>query len=127
MRWGNSMTPLRLCFVGPADSVTMRRWAEWFSTRGHQTTVITVEPAEKAMANKFLQIDVAMWQWPRKLNRLVSAVRMALAVRRLKPDIVHVHYLRGLAWGLLLARVHPCVVSPWGSDVLEEQGAFREW
>ena len=40
---------------------------------------------------------------------------------------MHVHYLRGLAWGLLLTRVRPCVMTPWGSDVLDEQGAFREW
>jgi glycosyltransferase involved in cell wall biosynthesis len=47
-------------------------------------------------------------------------------IRRLKPDLVHAHYIRGLAWGLLLGRFHPCVATPWGSDVLEEQGAFRE-
>jgi glycosyltransferase involved in cell wall biosynthesis len=110
--------------VGPAASVTTRRWVEWFRARGHDTTVITVEPAE---APSFRQIDVGSAVRPRKLGRLLSAARLALAVRRLKPDVVHVHYARGLAWGLLLARVHPYVVFPWGSDVLEEQGAFREW
>jgi glycosyltransferase involved in cell wall biosynthesis len=115
---------LRLCFVGPAASVTTCRWVEWFAARGHDTTVITVEPAE---APSFRQIDVGLPAWPRKLGRVVSALRLALAVRRLKPDVVHVHYARGLAWGLLLARFHPYVVFPWGSDVLAEQGAFREW
>jgi len=115
---------LQLCFVGPAASVTTRRWVEWFAARGHDTTVITVEPAE---APSFRQIDVGLSAWPRKLGRVVSALRLALAVRRLKPDVVHVHYARGLAWGLLLARFHPYVVFPWGSDVLDEQGAFREW
>jgi glycosyltransferase involved in cell wall biosynthesis len=52
---------------------------------------------------------------------------MAAAVRRLNPDLVHVHYIRGLAWGLPLAGGSPCVATPWGSDVLEEQGSFREW
>lgn len=118
------MKALRLCFVGPAASVTTRRWVEWFAARGHDTTVFTVEPAE---APSFRQIDVGSFAWPRKLGRLLSIARLALAVRRLKPDVVHVHYARGLAWGLLLARFHPYVVFPWGSDVLEEQGAFREW
>ncbi len=118
------MKALRLCFVGPANNVTTRRWVEWFTARGHDTTVITVEPAE---APPFRQIDVSSPGWPRKLGRLLSAVCLALAVHRLKPDVVHVHYARGLAWGLLLARFHPYVVFPWGSDVLEEQGAFREW
>jgi glycosyltransferase involved in cell wall biosynthesis len=40
---------------------------------------------------------------------------------------VHAHYLRGLAWGVSLIRFCPIVVTPWGNDVLEEQGAFKEW
>jgi glycosyltransferase involved in cell wall biosynthesis len=61
------------------------------------------------------------------LGRLISATRLALHIRRFPPDIVHVHYLRGLAWGMLLSRYHPYVATPWGSDVLDEQGAFRDW
>src|SRR5207248_2318499 len=121
----SEMALLRLCYVGPAASVTMRRWVQWFAARGHDTSIITVEPAELADIQQLRQIHVGMPRWPRKLGRLVSACRLALTVRRLNPDVVHVHYLRGLAWGMLLARVHPCVVTPWGSDVLEEQGAFR--
>ncbi len=121
------MDVLRLCFVGPAASVTFRRWVEWFAARGHETTVVTVEPVRGEAAPIFRQVDVTATTGGRKLGRLVSAVRLAAAVRRLKPDVVHVHYARGLAWGMLLAGAHPCVVTPWGSDVLEEQGAFREW
>jgi glycosyltransferase involved in cell wall biosynthesis len=121
------MRALRLCFVGPADNVTTRRWIEWFAARGHDATVLTVEPADTALLKGFRQIDLSMSLGSRKMGRLVSAIRMALTLRRLKPDVVHVHYTRGLAWGMLLSRVHPYVVMPWGGDVLEEQGAFLEW
>lgn len=121
------MKALRLCFIGPADNVTTRRWIEWFAARGHEATVLTVEPAETALIHGFRQIDLNMPWGCRKAGRLASAVRMAATLRRLKPDVVHVHYARGLAWGMLLSRVRPYVVMPWGSDVLEEQGAFREW
>ena len=120
------MKALRLCYIGPAASVTTRRWVEWFARRGHDTTLVTVEPAAAALRAQFRQIDVSVTGGSRKLGRLLSAVRMAAVVRRLKPDVVHVHYARGLAWGLLLTRPHPCVVTPWGSDVLVEQNAFRE-
>ncbi|MFO0765316.1 MAG: glycosyltransferase [Nitrospiraceae bacterium] len=56
----------------------------------------------------------------------VSAARLA-PVARLERDVVHVHYLRGLAWGLAASMPHPHVLTPWGSDVLPDQGAFREW
>lgn len=117
---------LKLCFVGPANNVTTRRWVEWFSRRGHQITLITVEPFLSEAPNSFHQIDVGVsWKFM-KVGRVFSALRMAWTLHRLKPDLVHVHYLRGLAWGLLLNRMHPCVASPWGSDILEEQGAFRD-
>jgi glycosyltransferase involved in cell wall biosynthesis len=120
------MDTLRLCFVGPCDSVVFRRWVEWFAGRGHDVTALTVEPAHPEPAS-FRQVDLtalAGWRTP---GRLISACRLAPAAARLKPDIVHVHYARGLAWGLLPGRPRPLVVTPWGSDVLEEQGAFKEW
>lgn len=120
------MATLRLCFVGPCDSITFRRWIEWFAARGHAVTALTVEPAAPE-PTAFRQVDLSASAGPRKLGRLVSAARLLRAVSRLQPDLIHVHYVRGLAWGLLPARPHPLVVTPWGSDVLEEQGAFREW
>lgn len=117
---------LRLCFVGPAASITFRRWADWFAARGHEVTVLTVEPCRDAPL-LFRQVDVSCARGPRKVGRMLSALRLAAKVRQLRPDLVHAHYVRGLAWGLVLRRVHPYVVTPWGSDVLEEQGAFREW
>ena len=118
---------LRLCFVGPAENITLRRWVRWFSAQGHEATIVTVEPAPPGETAGFCQIDVGLPTVLRKLSRVMSVMRLRREIRRLKPDVVHVHYLRGLAWGLGLRPFHPVVVTPWGSDVLEEQGAFREW
>ena len=118
---------LRLCFVGPAENITLRRWVRWFADKGHDVTIVTVEPAEAGETTGFHQIDISLPTLLRKLSRVISVVRLLKEIRKLKPDVVHVHYLRGLAWGLGLRPFHPTVVTPWGSDVLEEQGAFREW
>jgi glycosyltransferase involved in cell wall biosynthesis len=115
---------LKLACVGPAASVTFRRWVEWFAARGHDVTVLTVEPHD---ASSFRQIDLSEARGPRLAGRVMSAVRLGHALRRLRPDLVHVHYVRGLAWGFSWNVQGPLVVTPWGSDVLEEQGAFKEW
>jgi len=120
-----NMKRMRLCYAGPAASITFRRWVDWFAERGHEVTVLTVEPFPESPL-RFRQVDLRCTWGPRKVGRLISAVRLAASIRRLSPDLVHVHYVRGLAWGLLLGRFHPCVATPWGSDVLQEQGAFRE-
>ncbi len=121
------MDKLRLCFIGPARAVPLQRWAEWFTARGHAVTVVTVEPAEETPAPAFHQLDVGVSRRMGKLGRVLSTIRMVQVVHRLKPDLVHIQYLRGLAWGVPLVRGVPCVATPWGSDVLEEQGAFQEW
>jgi glycosyltransferase involved in cell wall biosynthesis len=118
---------LRLCFVGPAENITLRRWVRWFAEKGHDATILTVEPAAPGETAGFHQIDISLPTLLRKLSRIISVLRLLKEIHKLKPDVVHVHYLRGLAWGLGLRPFHPTVVTPWGSDVLEEQGAFREW
>ena len=120
------MVKLRLCYVGPARAIPLQRWAGWFAARGHEVTVVTVEPDENVSAPVIHQLDVGLSRWLGKPGRALSLLRMARVVRRLKPDLVHMQYLRGLAWGAPLVRGVPCVATPWGSDVLEEQGAFRE-
>lgn len=121
------MRRLRLCFVGPAQNITTRRWVQWFTRRGHEAILLTVEPADPCDVENFHQIDLSTRAMSHKAGRLISAARLAVNIRRFAPDIVHVHYLRGLAWGVLLSRYHPYVATPWGSDVLDEQGAFRDW
>lgn len=117
---------LRLAYIGPARSITTRRWAEWFVARGHEVTMLTVEPTDEALPSGFRQIDLSSAGGPRKLGRLLSVAKLVLHLRRLRPDLVHIHYARGLAWGQLITGVAPFVVTLWGSDVLEEQGAFAE-
>jgi glycosyltransferase involved in cell wall biosynthesis len=118
---------LTLCFVGPAASINLRRWVEWFGQKGHDCTVLTVEPMLPNPTGSWRQIDLSGTPIGGKIGRLVSARRLASTVARLDADVVHVHYLRGLAWVLAAGCPRPCVVTPWGSDVLQEQGAFREW
>jgi glycosyltransferase involved in cell wall biosynthesis len=121
------MRRLKLCFVGPAASVSLQRWVQWFADRGHDCHVLTVEPSGPAVASQLRELNLTVSWLPRKCGRLLSAVRLIRALNRIKPDLVHLHYLRGLAWGLVLHCPYPSVMTPWGSDVLAEQGAFREW
>lgn len=115
---------LKLTYIGPAASVTFRRWAEWFTARGHDVTVLTVEPHA---STAFRQIDLSETRGPRRVGRVISALRLTRALAQLQQDVVHAHYVRGLAWGVAWNQQAPLVVTPWGSDVLDEQGAFREW
>jgi glycosyltransferase involved in cell wall biosynthesis len=118
--------PLNICYVGPAASVTMRRWAGWFAGRGHRITICTVEPADPGFIQGFRQVDLRTRGLGRKAGRICSAWRLLRALRGIRPDVVHVHYARGLSWGLVLGCPAPTVATPWGSDVLADQGGCRD-
>jgi len=90
----------------------------FFSRRGHDVFLMTpVEPVPG------LENVTAIVRRPfgYETGFFFDCVR---TIKRLKPDIVHVHYAQSpWGWAAALAGRHPLVVSVWGGDILfEEQG-----
>jgi glycosyltransferase involved in cell wall biosynthesis len=107
---------MRLCYLADAPYVHTRRWIEHFVAQGHEVDVISFRPA-KIPGARVHYVDG--WERLGKLRYLVHARRVGRLVRSLAPDIVHALHLT--SYGFLAARagVHPCVISVWGTDVLE--------
>ena len=107
---------MRLCYLADAPYVHTRRWVDHFVAQGHDVDVISFRPAEIEGARVHY---VDGWERLGKLRYLVHAGRVGRLVRELKPDLVHALHLT--SYGFLAARagVHPCVISVWGTDVLE--------
>jgi glycosyltransferase involved in cell wall biosynthesis len=107
---------MRLCYLADAPYIHTRRWVDHFVARGDEVHVITFRPAEIEGARVHY---VDGWERLGKLRYLIHAGRVGRLVRSLAPDIVHALHLT--SYGFLAARagVHPCVISVWGTDVLE--------
>ena len=54
---------------------------------------------------------------PRKYFRLLKQLK--LLIKKIKPDIVHAHYLSNYASLGVLSGFHPLVITAWGSDVFQ--------
>lgn len=81
-------------------------------THEHTTTIALYEggPVADSMRAAGHQVDVlGMRGW----RRVVAPVRLARQLRRLRPDVVHVHLLAAQLWGIPAARLArvPVVVS----------------
>jgi len=107
---------MRLCYLADAPYIHTRRWVDHFVARGDEVHVISFRPAEIEGARVHY---VDGWERLGKLRYLIHAGRVGRLVRSLTPDIVHALHLT--SYGFLAARadVHPCVISVWGTDVLE--------
>ena len=107
---------MRLCYLADAPYIHTRRWVDHFVARGDEVHVISFRPAQIEGARVHY---VDGWERLGKLRYLIHAGRVGRLLRSLAPDIVHALHLT--SYGFLAARagVHPCVISVWGTDVLE--------
>ncbi len=105
---------MKICFVGWGDHVHVERWAGWFARAGERVSVVSVSGrgtypggVEQYGLNDTLLGRVS-YRW--RLRRLGALLR------RIEPDVVHVH------WAHFAALLHgiwegPLVVTVWGSDI----------
>jgi glycosyltransferase involved in cell wall biosynthesis len=132
--------PLTLCVIGNAKSVHVATRARCFAEMGHEVHLVTHERARAGvegitqhvpgleqtrvgiLARRLLSPVLAALRVPPHL--LFRLVGLAWLLRRLRPDVVHVHYAHSeYGWCAGLLGCAPLVVSVMGGDVLfEEQG-----
>jgi glycosyltransferase involved in cell wall biosynthesis len=121
---------LRLAFLGDPNSVHTRRWLSWFAAHGHEVSLLEGFGAEIA-PDIDARIRIERYQaFGRHRSPFISSLHARRELRRLidrlRPDVLHAHFVRRFGWQGSLAGFHPFVVSPWGSDLLVvPRGAWR--
>lgn len=113
--------PLRLAFIGDPNSIHVRRWAGWFAERGHDVRLlvpsrakirpgvpaaISIEPFRAYYQGRF-----------RPLGYVAEARSLRRVLARLRPDVVHAHFLTEYGWHAWISGFHPYAITVWGSDV----------
>jgi glycosyltransferase involved in cell wall biosynthesis len=107
---------MKLCLLANAASIHTQRWAVHFSNQGHDVVVLSLTDAQipgvtvRAVGRDPVRVGKSAY--------LLALPRVRRALRALKPDIVHGHYVGGYGVLAALSGFHPLVLSAWGSDVL---------
>ncbi len=107
---------MRVCYLADAPYIHTRRWVQHFSGLGWETDVISFRPAE-IEGSRVHYVDG--WERAGKLRYLIHARRVRRLIREMKPDLLHALHLTSYGFLAALADVHPCIVSVWGTDILE--------
>ncbi len=134
---------LRIAVLGDFDGVHTRAWLRWFVERGHELHAISFYPPRTPLQGVTVHVlrpdparrqpegvaaapaARALARAPRGLLRLAHAARYRLAglggaVREIRPDVLHAHFLVEHGFYGATVGYHPYVVTAWGSDVLVE-------
>jgi len=109
---------MRFCFLANASSVHTLRWVRYFVERGHEVHVISFENAQiKGAKVHFLQLPLLVKNATFPL-KIAYSYKMKTLIKRIKPEVLHAHYVTNYGLFGALCNFKPFVLTAWGSDVL---------
>lgn len=115
---------MKICHLANAASIHTQRWVRYFADKGYDVYLISVRPFENnediPNVSLFLlqrirpQIKVVSYA----LDLLINVVQIRKILRKVKPDLLHAHYVTSFGFLGALSGFHPLILSAWGSDIL---------
>ena len=105
---------MRILLVSDAASVHTQRWAESLRAQGDEVHVASFRPADIAGVQVHLLPTFGIG----RAGYLLAVPLLRRLAARLRPGVVHAHYLTSYGFVAAAARLRPLVVTAWGSDVL---------
>jgi glycosyltransferase involved in cell wall biosynthesis len=127
-RFDKDITNAKICLFGDLSSIHLKRWATALKDMGCDVSVISYR---KATLESVKVYDIScsdMRGKPRyeKYLRLLRGIKMVFllrrALRQIKPDIFHVHYLINTPLSFAFWGLDNLVLSPWGNDIIYDHG-----
>ena len=107
---------MRLCFLAGANSIHSYRWIKYFSTCGYEVIWISLSKSIFEPIEGVEYYEMKLTKNPINLLRIVLKIRKLL--KKIAPDVLHVHSVGTYGLVGLLTYFQPVVATPWGSDVI---------
>jgi len=104
----------RICYIADATSVHTQRWLSFFVKKGYVVHLISYKPAQIKGVKMHVLPDLRNAY----LNFLVGTILTKFIVKRIKPDLLHAHYVVKYGWSGAFTGFRPFLLTVWGSDVL---------
>lgn len=113
---------MRICYLANARSIHTQRWVKYFASKGHDVYLISfLSFGDNHVENVKLNVIKTFHSQVRIITRidsLLAIIKTKSLIKKIKPDIVHAHYVSKYGFLGALSGFHPLVLTAWGSDVL---------
>lgn len=105
---------MRIAFISIGGHIHTERWLRWFVERGHDVHLIAVDPVPlEGVTVHHLHTGIPF----KPLHYAVGVIKLRRILARIRPDILHTHFLQGHGYWSIFAGVRPHVLTVWGDDV----------
>jgi glycosyltransferase involved in cell wall biosynthesis len=108
---------MKIVLLAAANSIHTKRWALSLLELGHN--VILISQHNSADLNFPDNLRVITLRFTGQIGYLLNSIEVQCHLRRLKPDILNVHYASGYGTLASLVNYSPTLVSVWGADVFD--------
>lgn len=117
---------MRIAYLSIGGHIHTERWLSYFVAAGHDVHLIAVNPAPIAGVTVHDLRTGIPWK---PLHYGVGILRLRSILRRIKPDLFHVHFLQGHGYWSIFSGVHPRIITVWGDDVYmaPHRSRLRHW
>ena len=107
---------MNIAYLAACSSIHTIRWVKAMTKRGHRVHVFTLHPGSEDIDGGSV-VDVLPFKAP--AGYFLNAMELRRHLRKIRPDLLHVH--NGSGYGTLgsLSGFQPRILSVWGSDVYE--------
>jgi glycosyltransferase involved in cell wall biosynthesis len=105
---------MRIAYLSIGRHLHTERWIRYFAQRGHECHLLTVQPGPMADVQVHDIRNGGLGK-PHRYWRSLQRVRDVLA--RVRPDLLHTHFLTGYGYLGDWSRFHPNLLTVWGDDV----------
>ena len=105
---------MRLAFLSIGRHIHTERWIRWFSDRGHECHLLTVQPGPVPGVTVH---DISAGFGPKPLRYGFSLIKVRRLLNRIQPDLLNTHFLTGYGYWGRFSGFHPNVLTVWGDDV----------
>jgi glycosyltransferase involved in cell wall biosynthesis len=103
---------MKILFLAPANSIHTKKWASAFKI-DNEVIVCSI--------HRDISIDAKVYYLPikNKIGYYLNALFLGMIVKKIKPDIINVHYASGYGTLARIARLKRYILNVWGSDVFD--------
>lgn len=117
---------MRIAYLSIGGHIHTERWLLYFVGRGHDVHLITTNPVPIEGVTVHELTTGIPWK---PLHYGVGILRLRRILSRIKPDLLHTHFLQGFGYWSVFAGMKPLVITVWGDDVYKapHMSKLRNW